>query len=65
MYDSDNNRFVSLIPRQLEIGDDCPNCGIGKILKSKKGNLYCSEICWKEKGEGNNEIQNDGRRKKS
>ena len=44
MYDSDNNRFVSLILRPLEIGDDCPNCGIGKILKSKKGNILFGNL---------------------
>lgn len=47
-YDSKNNRFVSS-RRMLEEGDDCPNCGIGTMVLSKKGNLYCSEICWKEK----------------
>ena len=30
-------------------GDTCPECGKGKMKVSKKGNLYCSEICWEEK----------------
>ncbi len=30
-------------------GDTCPECGRGKLKVSKKGNLYCSEICWEQK----------------
>ena len=29
-------------------GEKCPECGKGKMIISCKGNLYCSEICWKK-----------------
>jgi hypothetical protein len=27
-------------------GDICPQCSKGVMNVSKKGNLYCSNICW-------------------
>lgn len=34
------------IQKQL-IEKPCPNCG-GKMALSKKGNLYCTELCWQK-----------------
>ena len=46
-YDSENNRFTSFAKQQVEQGDYCQKCGVGIIIKSSKGNLYCSKLCWK------------------
>ena len=32
-------------------GDKCPQCHKGIMKVSKKGNLYCSEICWEQDDE--------------
>jgi len=29
----------------------CPDCGSTNIKRSKKGNLYCANLCWIEKEE--------------
>ena len=40
--------YDNAFEQHLDEGDDCPKCGIGTLVVSSGGNLYCSEICWKE-----------------
>lgn len=33
---------------ELEESGECDNCGSKNLKRSKKGNIYCGDLCWVE-----------------
>jgi ribosomal protein S27AE len=40
-YDYEDDRRFECVE-----GDTCPDCGEGRMIPNKKGNLYCDKFCW-------------------